>query len=457
VSNNKTYIQQAIHYVLQKNAFIGNLLQELSITISDRVPTAALSYDKKRAKFEVIISDKYFQRLTLEQRMAVFFHELLHFTHGHVFRFESMGNPKEHMLRNIAADMSINQYIQGLPAGCSQCPPIESKDRCKNEACPGKCIDVKDWKDEFGSPFPPFQSMEVYFDLLKRTTKDPNNGQGDGEGDSENEGDQEQDGDNGQQQLSGGSKPGRGKGKGDPSINWDKYSKYQQFDPHDWDDLSEEEKERMLQESKELVQRTIEKTFRDHSLAPGAIKELLQDIEAKLKQLDYKGLLREAIKRTISASDRESTWYRPNKRYGTYAPGTTNAKHPYINFYIDMSGSISHTEANEFKGVMDGFLQHSAKYCNVGFWHTELYQFRKYKRNEPFKEEDMQSGGTEPKVVLDHIKKNHPNLSIILTDGCYSGSNIKVDDKVIWIISANGTPDHQYKHIGITIKLEHLL
>jgi predicted metal-dependent peptidase len=79
-------VQQAIFYLLQENAFIGNLLQELDIKMCDSVPTAALRYDKDDLKFEVLLNEKFFNSLSLEHRVNVFHHELLHFTHGHMFQ-----------------------------------------------------------------------------------------------------------------------------------------------------------------------------------------------------------------------------------------------------------------------------------------------------------------------------------------------------------------------------------
>lgn len=406
MSEDKRYIQQAIYNVLIQDAFIGNLLQELSVRVDNRIPTAGLTFDKKAAKFNILINEDFFSKLNVKERVAVFFHELLHFTHGHLFRFEAMGNPKDQMLKNIAADMAINQYINNLP---------------------DKCIRVSDYKMKDGSAFPLFQRIEVYFELLKQTTKPKCEGQ-------EN-------------------KPGKGE-----SINTDQVGQYQPFDEHDWDDLSEEEKERMLTEAKNILKRTIEKTYSEAGNAPSNLKELLENLEASIRKLNYKHLLKYAIKKTLASNDRAHSWNRLNKRYGAAAPGTTLAQEPFINFYFDMSGSISHMEANSFLQVIDGFLQAGSKKCNLGFWHTELYRVRKYKKNEKLTEDDMGSGGTNVSCVLDHIKEKHPNLSIILTDGhFYDNVSYELTDKIIWIISKGGLKEHTYKHIGKTISLEDIV
>jgi predicted metal-dependent peptidase len=72
------------------------------------------------------------------------------------------------------------------------------------------------------------------------------------------------------------------------------------------------------------------------------------------------------------------------------------------------------------------------------------------------KEQEIQAGGTDPLPTLELIKKTCPDLSIILTDGYYNGSQIKLSSDVIWIISEGGNKEHEYKHLGKTIPLEGL-
>lgn len=399
-----TYIQQAIFFLLKEQPFLGNFLQELTIMLSAQVPTAALQYDKTSGKFRILLNEEFFQQLTIKQRVAVLMHELMHFTNGHVFRWENLGSSKDMKIRNISADMAINQFINHLPDGC---------------------VNVADFKDINNVPFPVFKPTEVYFDLIKDVIQ------------------QQED----------------GKGEGLPDM-WQKVLDQGEFDQHMWDNLSEAEKQQMLQEAKKLVQRTVEKTFRDYSLAPGGVKELLEEIETCIRRLDYKGLLRYAIKRSLSSSNRTASWYRPNKRYGNLAPGTTAERMPFLNIYPDSSGSISVREMNEFFRVVNGFLGAGQyKQCNIGFWHTELYlpeKVRKYKPNTEIKEGEVEGGGTEPLCVLEHIKATSPNLSLILTDGHYCASDIKLNQQVIWIISDGGNFNHPYAHIGITVQMSSL-
>lgn len=406
-SDNNNSVQRAIFDLINEQAYMGNLLQEMNIGRSKQVPTAAISYNKKTMNFSILINEEFFDKQTPGQRVGVLVHELLHFTNGHLFRFEKVGTDKDHKMKNIAADMAINQYIKEHPDGC---------------------VNVDDWKQQDGTPFPKYKTMETYYELLKQTTKDPKDG--DGEGDGRSPGD---------------------------DINYPQWSKYKEFDSHDWEELSDEEKQQILGEAKKMAERAVDKTYKDHSLIPDSIKSFLMELETRLRALNYKAMFKHAAKRSLSSPDRLNSWNRPNKRYGEHAQGTMSDKVPYIHAYHDSSGSMSHKEMNANMLVLNQLLgAGQMRKCHIGFWHTTLYNFRKYKKGTPIREDDVESGGTDPVPVLEHIKKTNPNLAIIFTDGYYDSSNIKLTQSVIWVISDGGNENHPYKHIGLTFKINQL-
>jgi predicted metal-dependent peptidase len=141
-----------------------------------------------------------------------------------------------------------------------------------------------------------------------------------------------------------------------------------------------------------------------------------------------------------------------------YSPGTKNGNLPSIAMYADTSGSISHTELNEFLDVVDNFLRVGTKTCKIGLWHTDLYLYKKYKLGERLKQSEIQSGGTDPDPVLRRALKENIDLTIIITDGYYDKSEVpKFDKELIWIISKNGNASHPNAHLGKTIMMESLL
>jgi predicted metal-dependent peptidase len=386
-------IQSAIYYLTSSQPFYGGLLQELVMKFTNRVPTAGITFNKNMNQYEIHINPDFFCNLSTNQRVAVLHHEILHFTNKHLFRLPFLSASEEdRSLYNMAGDMAINQYITDLPEGC---------------------IDVKDWNCEVGNPptlegFPKLQSMETYYELLKDNQKN----------------------------------------------NKEQHNKYKPFDEHDWEKLDEDTKQKMLEEARKVLNRTIEKTSFSHTSIPDSIKDLLSEIEVMSAKINYKQILKQVIKRKVSASDRENTWKRPNKRYGIAAPGTRVGMLPKLSMFVDTSGSISHIEMNQFLDIISGFLKAGSRECQLILWHTSIYSKKKFRLMDKVVDKEIESGGTDINCVLQEIKISNPNLSIILTDGYYESSSIKPDSEIIWVISKGGNIDHPLKNLGKTVLLE---
>lgn len=397
----KKAIQSACYYFFQEkgNEFYASLVQCLTTRYGREVPTAAITYSDKSDSYMIILNPDFFCPLTLDERIGVLHHEILHFTNKHLFRLPFMNaSPEDRKLYNVAGDIAINQYIKVLPEGC---------------------LDYKKFKDKDGKPFPEKKSMEEYYLLLKDS--------------------QEQN----KEMLKGSGGPGTPGGT---------------LDDHGlWEQLPEDVKEKMLKEAKKLCTRAKEKASYSHTTVPDSIKDLLDEIDALAAKLDYKRILRHAIKRTVSSTDRTATWNRPNKRYNVYAPGTKNGNLPLLSFYIDTSGSISHKELNEFLSIMENFLKVGVRRCKIALWHTSLYLKKPHKFRQRFRSDELSSGGTDITCAMEDIVESRPDLSIVLTDGYYDESKIKPNSEVIFIISKGGNKDHPMKGVGKTILLENLL
>jgi predicted metal-dependent peptidase len=404
----KKNLESTLYSFNRKYPFFGAFLSEISIEHTESIPTAGLMYDKKTNEFKTLINPVFFDSLDPSVRVAVLYHEVLHFTHGHLLRFESTDTETENLdaegkvkllnekgLQNIAADMAINQYIPELPDWA---------------------VRPEKFKDNKGAPFPPFLTYERYYELLKKHKDNKHN------------------------------------------KDLFKEQKVRLVDEHNWEQMSEEEKARMLGKAKEVIQRTIEKTSHEYSNAKDQVKGLIEKIDTYVKKLNYRQLLRLAIKQTVSKTDRESTWTKPNRRYGVYAPGTRTAKVPMLNIYVDTSGSISHKEVNQFLTVIKGFLKVGSSVANICLWHDNLYYNGKIKQSTQIEDLPVESGGTDVTDVIEHINKNKPNLSIILTDGQFStGGNVNSGNPVIWVISDEYGMQHPYKNTGKTVLLNGVL
>ena len=231
-----------------------------------------------------------------------------------------------------------------------------------------------------------------------------------------------------------------------------------EFDSHHWDGNAEEGE--MMDATEELVKRAMQKRSMSYDKLPGHVKELLQDIEARRAELNYRQLILSAIKRRASGFNRENTWSRKSRRFGNKAPGTHNGKLPHIKNMIDTSGSISIQEANDFLDIIDEFLKVGSRKCDIALWHTSVYYDEKYKLGDRLDRKVFSSGGTDVGPVMKNIFDAKPDLTIILTDGCYSDvdyeSWLQPGDQfpqVLWIISKDGQENHPLKRCGETIKI----
>lgn len=391
MNNAQKNLAKITYDLFKKEPFLALLLQEINIRVANIVPTLGICFEPKVNKFVIYLNSEFFDTLIPTEQQAVLVHEILHFLHRHLLTVRSIPNADKPML-NIAMDMAINQYIQGLP---------------------DKCVDVTKFKQKDGGDFPKHKPFEIYYNLLQET-KD--------------------------------------------TTNKEELEKFlgndgQSLDQHMFDELTDEQKEEILKETKKVLVRTLEKSAYGHSVIPDYVKDLLITIDANIEKLNYVKLLKQYIKRSIPLVDRMGTWNRPSRKYGTFAKGTTVGKLPRVAVFIDTSGSFSHTEINESLQSLDQLLKIGQKKCFLGKWHTELYEMKPYKMGTKLKETDIQSGGTNVVPVLEYINSHNDNLSLIYTDGFYDGNNVNYKGDIVWIISKEGTTDHPFKHIGKTIKM----
>lgn len=308
--------------------------------------------------------------------------------------FRFQGKDEDRFIYNIAGDMAINQFIKAnLPTGA---------------------VNVNDWKYFDGSPFEKWQSMEYYADAIKSERNEEHVKKMLGE--------------------------------------------YEPMDEHCWNgEMSDKEKADMIEATKNVITRTLEKNTLAHSHVPYGVRELLDTLDVVSKQLNCKNILKRVVKKTVCVADREPTWKRPNKRYGVCAPGTRVGAMPNLSMYVDTSGSISVTEANEFLSLIGDFLKVGVRKCTLCLWHTDIYYKETYKLHSTVLKEQFETGhGTNVECVLQHIKKTKPNLSIVFTDGGFDESSILPTSETLWIISEAGNENHPMAHVGKTIRLEHL-
>ena len=98
--------------------------------------------------------------------------------------------------------------------------------------------------------------------------------------------------------------------------------------------------------------------------------------------------------------------------------------------------------------------------CDINLWHTEVYYSDTYRLGQKVDEDKWQAGGTNVEDALRKILEKDPDLSIILTDGCFSDVDVEHwlrpnehFPQVLWIISRDGTYEHPLIRLGATIQI----
>lgn len=418
-------LSTSLYNLRNTSPFYSSMLQSMNIFYTDIIPTAGVCYSSDNKRYEMLLNPMFFIRsLDSKNRDAVLLHEILHLVNGHLTRIPFMAiSNHNRKLMNIAGDLSINQYIKNLPNGCPECPPVEDMmhgAKCENQLCCGYALNIKDFYDEDDKgnkkAWPVLDTMENYFVRLKERYDDQGEGEEDGDG------------------------SGNG---GTP----------REFDSHNWEASAEESE--MLEGMGDLLKRAMIRSNTGYSDMPALARALLENIETRKAELNYKHLIALAIRKSVAGYDRKNSWTRKSRRFGNLAPGSKEGPQASLSFRIDTSGSISIVAMNEFLEVVDGFLKVGSKKCSIHLFSDNEYYSAPYKVGDRLKKEMIQSnvkmGGTCLESSLKNILQKPSDLNLILTDGYYSNIDVeswlpnnKSFPKTLFIIEKSGTKDHPF-------------
>ncbi len=125
---NKNLISDAIINLFDSERFYAEIISQMKRIVGDKIPTAGVCV---RDHIELHINPIFFEKLTLDERVAVLKHECEHILRGHIERSKEIApevyaksdvidgaiNQMKHQVLNIAADMAINHGLKNLPEG----------------------------------------------------------------------------------------------------------------------------------------------------------------------------------------------------------------------------------------------------------------------------------------------------------------------------------------------------
>lgn len=129
---NRNIISETIIRLYETERFYAEIISQMRRIVSERIPTAGVCV---RDHIELHINPKFFAKLTIEERVAVFKHECEHILRSHIERSKeahpevysnegksdtvenNVVNQMKHQVINVAADCAINYGLQNLPEG----------------------------------------------------------------------------------------------------------------------------------------------------------------------------------------------------------------------------------------------------------------------------------------------------------------------------------------------------
>lgn len=374
--------------LLLRHSFFGNLATRLTLINADEWCATAATDGQKfyyNSRFIMMLKPKEVEFLVA--------HEVLHVVYDHMGR----RGDRDPQIWNIADDYCVNADLKRHKIGQF----ITTVPCLYEQKYDGKSAE------------------EVYDDLMKNVKKVSmddlieqllddhlDNEEGEGEGDGE-------DGNN------------KGNGKGRPK-------------------LSDEEKERIRQEVKQAIINA-SSTAEAGSLPAGVERLIRQATDPVMPW-------RELIQTNLTSAIRtDYSWMRPSRRgwhMDAIMPGMTPGEEIDVVVAIDMSGSISDKQAQQFLGEIGGMMDAFDGYkVHVFCFDTEIYNpqdFNSENMDGIDTYEPMGGGGTDFDAIFDYLKKvgNVPKRLICFTDGYPCGSWGDPDYcDTTWVIHGDKNPN----------------
>ncbi len=410
------------------NPFYGAVLRNIPIKFADTVPTACIYFEPKSQKFCIDINLEFWRKLNRNERTALLIHEIMHLQHGHLTRYDHLKDPRR---RNLAADEAINQHINGLPEGAIYpetvgLPNGKTTDYYYNNQ-PENDQQQQKQQQQSGSN----QGKESSSQQNGEGQQSPQQS-GNGKDGNKGKGSSQQQSD-GQQKQSG--QPGNQSGSSGGG-------ELKPLDEHNWEkkDASGGDVQEMAAAEKKLVEDALETLARGgRSPSSHEAQVWLGEIEKAAPKINWKVELRKFLQANVVAVNKVPTRTRPNKRYGYAAPGLRREELPELWVLIDTSGSVSPKEFSTLLTEVEEILAAKQNKVTLGLWHTSLYFRENIKKLDLDKlKAKLQSGGTDFEDCVKAITIEQPDAIIVLTDGEFADTAIKVKQPILYVLTEEG-------------------
>ena len=352
--------------LLLRHPFFGNMATRMKM-IDASEWCSTLATDGRNFYY----SNDFVNKLTPKQCEFGFAHEVLHNVFDHLGRRDSR-DPK---LSNIAADYAANQILKDERIG--EVPDF-----------------IKIFQD---NKYRGWSYEQIYDELYEKADKINIGDLGelldehlDGEGDGESDGD----GDGNDQD-----------GKGRPR-------------------LSAEDRKKIRDEIKEAMVAAAQAA--GAGKMPASIARMIQTFTEP--KMDWRQMLRMNIQSILKSNFSFSRPNRKSMHSGAVLPGMMNEETIDVSVAIDMSGSISNAQAQDFlsevKGIMDEYTDFK---LDLWCFDTDIYNYQRFTgdtADEILTYKPIGGGGTSFEANWDFMKDQgiEPKRFIMFTDGYPFGS-----------------------------------
>jgi predicted metal-dependent peptidase len=383
---------QCVKGLIYRDPFYGNIALGLQKEFSNKVPTACAALEG--ININLYFNEEFFNKQNDKQKIGLMQHEL-----GHVclFHLTHMSEYEDKELFNIAADMVINQYIDGdyLP---------------NNAFLPSAFPELK--MDQF-------KDTRYYYDKMKEDLK--SNG---GPGKSEKLGKIHSHMTNGGMTIA--SHPLWGKDKDGNEVSQAVM------------DLAKSQIEHQI---KEVYEEALQ---RNPGSLPGYMRDFVLNLYIKTPPvIDWRLVVRQ-FKSFCDKQTIRTTRSKPNKRFPEFDAVTLRQKQRML-VGIDTSGSISPKLLNEFF-VQILHISKTGAEVDVCEWDAKVGRVFEFNQHKPFQIGQVTGGGgTDPTDFVELLNKSSKyNAAISMSDGFVGGSYAKLSKPMLWIISKGGNVNFNF-------------
>ena len=363
-------VAKAAKTLIFEEPFYGLFLVGLNKTYRKDIPTAGVS--KNGIGVQLSVNPEYFTGLTVEQKIGLLKHELLHISFGHLITRDLYTDKK---LFNVAADLEINQYIDAIalpPGGL-----------------------VLDMFPELN--LPKKAGTDKYYELLEQAQQD-----------------------------------GTCPSLDDLMSRMDGSSQYDHMTWDEFNELPEAEKKLIQKQIEHQLKETAEQTEKRRGNIPGELADLIRKLRhVEPPKFDWKGYLKRFIgNSTVVYTKKLRRKY--NKRY-VENPGLKIKFKNNICVGVDTSGSVSNDELREFMGELVHMHKTGHK-ITVVQCDTQINSVEEFNPKKDW--EIKGRGGTSFQPVIDHYNNNGRYTALIyLTDGeAYAPENCP--HNTLWVHSS---------------------